>query len=487
MKLGTTPSTGRVSLPDARYFALTWGIPEAYGGMTTVLLHRSRALEQLGGKPVEVLTFDSRPDYPTLEHDLHQRGELLPAMRLINLWDWLREYTLPSDAPGSLDLGRHPFTPLESLPDYASTYRDGHELSRTRHGADDQAVLQVDYYRLDGSLLVSDRRDTTKPGTLGGRSVTLCDRASQPVRSWGSIWALYRYWLDRLRGDSPSVMIIDSKTVAKFMLGYRRKNAITVHVIHGSHLTDDDGSAPSLRESRRPVFENFAGFDAVVVLTQRQKADIERDFGQVRNLCVIPHSVELESQPHPKLARPIGRGVVIASLSPIKRVDAAVRAAIDAASRSSVPMTLDVFGEGSERSALELLIQERDAVDIVRMRGHRSDARAQLAEASYLLLSSRSEGFSLAILESMAAGCIPIAYDVPYGPADLITHRQNGFLVPAGDEVRLADTILELQGMTPRKVAALRKNARHTAESFSSLAATRRWGQELSRAKRRKA
>ena len=32
------------------------------------------------------------------------------------------------------------------------------------------------------------------------------------------------------------------------------------------------------------------------------------------------------------------------------------------------------------------------------------------------------------LVESMASGCIPIAYDIDYGPSDIITDGVDGFL-----------------------------------------------------------
>ena len=99
-------------LPPGRHLALTWSIDEHYGGMTNALLHRSRAFVRLGGVDVDLLTFDLRPDYPVIEQRLRDRGDLVDGMRILNLWDWLREHEVTVDEPGRLDLERHPFVPL---------------------------------------------------------------------------------------------------------------------------------------------------------------------------------------------------------------------------------------------------------------------------------------------------------------------------------------------------------------------------------------
>lgn len=96
-----------------------------------------------------------------------------------------------------------------------------------------------------------------------------------------------------------------------------------------------------------------------------------------------------------------------------------------------------------------------------------------------LLLTSHSEGFGLVLLESMAEGCIPFAYDVPYGPADIITDGVNGFLVPAGDVEALAARIHEFLALDEAAVEELRRNARATAAAYSDENITALWSAAL--------
>lgn len=449
-------------LPRGRHFAVTWSIPDDFGGMTSALLRRSRAFVRLGGVAVDVLTLDTRPDYPSVEARLRAAGELVDGMLLVNLWDWLRD--APLDAAETLDLTG--FDPLRGAGRAEST-RDGRVLTRTRTAADGE-VLQVDHYRADGTLVASDRRDTAERGRPGGRSVVLCGADGAPVRSFPSAWALYRWWLDALRQREPSFIVVDSKTVARFALTYRRKRAVVVHVVHNSHLQGDGG----LRESRREVFENLDRIDGVVVLTEHQRRDIESRFGEQPGLTVIPNSCALPAVP---LRRERAGGVVLSSLTSRKRVDHAMRAATAAGA------TLDVFGSGDPTPfrALE--------TDRVRLRGYSPNARDVLADASFVLLTGRSEGFPLALVEAMAAGCIPIAYDVKYGPASVIRDGRNGFLVPSGDQTALADAIRRFEALPSRRVAAMRWSARRTAAAYSDEAVTRQWARALRAAEQRKA
>ncbi len=471
----------RIPFPEGRHYAVTWGIPDNYGGMTNALLHRSRAFVRLGGITVDILTVDARPDYPELSERMLDNGELVPGMRIVNVWDWLREYHLPARAPGRYSPGRHVFTPLRFDRALHSRFRGEIELSRTRYSDDGTTALQTDHYRLDGSLMLSDRRDCRTRGVPGGVSVVLCDEHGQPLRSWGGTWAFYRYWLDRMRGGVRSYLIVDSKVSARLMRSYRRKQAVVVHMVHGSHLA---GSGDALRESRREVFENLNDFDSIVFLTSAQRNDALERFGRHPHFAVIPNSRDIA--PPAPVERPRGRGVVLAALTTIKRVDHAVLAAIEA-NRHVHTVSLDVYGEGDQRPKIEQILRGSDNPGAVRLQGYRADAREQLGEASFLLLTSRSEGFPLVILESMAAGCIPIVYDIPFGPGEAIEHGVNGYLIEAGDHAGVARAILELQSMPADQLAAMRLSARHTAERFSDERVTSLWAQELAKAARRRA
>ncbi|WP_448002332.1 glycosyltransferase [Agromyces bauzanensis] len=464
-------------MPAARHFALTWSIPQHSGGMTGAMLHRSAAFHRVAGVAVDVLTFDDRPDTAIVEQHLRERGMLADGVRIVNLYDWLREHPLPG---GSLAPDRDVFTPLTEEETTEVRRRDHAVIARVRR--DDQGrILQVDHLRSDGSLVLSDRRDARNRGTLDARSVVLCDAGGRPVRSWRGIRRLYTAWLDALTARQPSIMIVDSKTVARFMLTYRRPHVVTAHVVHASHRPGVDERGP-VRASRREVFEHLDDFDLVAFLSRRQAADVRELAGHRRNIVVIPNSIS--SLPARNLSRrdPSG-GIVLAALDGRKRVEDAIDAVQLANSRLAQPLHLDVYGDGERRVAIGSRIVDRS---VVRLHEYDPDARTRLADASFLLLTSRSEGFPLVLIESLAMGCLPIAYDIRYGPADIIRSGRNGFLVPAGDVETLAAALQRLHDLPPGRVAAMRRAAVRSARGFDDERVVALWARELTRAMARK-
>lgn len=457
-----------------RQVALTWSIPDSFGGMTGALLHRSRAFVRLGARPVDILTLDDRLDYEDVERELRAAGELIDGMRLVNIWDWLREH----EGEGSKHQPETGHELLASSRDTVEHRRDGALLLRQHRSSAGGKIIAADRFRADGSVMVTDRHDEA----TGSRSVVLYDRHGAPQRSWGSVWSVYRYWLDQVLERDETFMIVDSKTAARFARTYRRSNVVTMHVLHGSHRSAD---ATSLSASRRSVLENLSDFDSVVTLTKGQREDLTSDLGPHKNLTVIPNGFDGAQRPHGDDRSHIrGQGLMLASLIRRKRVSHAIKAVGRAS--EVVQVSLDIFGEGERRPLLEETIRSQRLTERVHLRGHDATARSRFATADFMLLTSSAEGLPLALVEAMAAGCIPIAYDIPYGPSDLIVDGRNGFLVEAGDIDALARRVVDLQNMSARAVEAMRKRAISTSERFDDTAVTRAWAREMEKAWERK-
>ena len=66
-----------------------------------------------------------------------------------------------------------------------------------------------------------------------------------------------------------------------------------------------------------------------------------------------------------------------------------------------------------------------------------------LDAASVFLSTSAFEGQGLSLAEALAHGCPVIAYDVPYGPREILA-RGGGWLIPDGDESTLAAMLVRL-------------------------------------------
>src|SRR5699024_2285708 len=131
----------------------------------------------------------------------------------------------------------------------------------------------------------------------------------------------------------------------------------------------------------------------------------------------------------------------------------------------------EIWGTGPARASLAELISRLKLDGCVTLKGFTSSPEIQFARASLSVVTSKFEGFGLVLIESLACGTPVAAYDVKYGPHEIIDD-ENGRLVHDGDEDSLANAISDLLlNGTDRERAA----SRQTARRYSREVWARRW------------
>jgi glycosyltransferase involved in cell wall biosynthesis len=123
-----------------------------------------------------------------------------------------------------------------------------------------------------------------------------------------------------------------------------------------------------------------------------------------------------------------------------------------------VDVSLDIYGDGPERPAIETMLVERGLRDRVTLHGHRPDWVTQAIEADIFLNLSEAEGFCIVVAEAMLAGLPVIAVDVG-GVRDYGRDGGNMLKLPESDPRVARAAILRLLG-DPSLRARLGRRAR---------------------------
>ncbi len=108
-----------------------------------------------------------------------------------------------------------------------------------------------------------------------------------------------------------------------------------------------------------------------------------------------------------------------------------------------VPFQCLIAGDGPERRRLESLIRDSGLQGRVRLLGHiaRTDMNWWYEQADLVVITSRSEGIPLVLMEAMARGKIVLAPEIT-GIPELVTTEKTGFLYTAGSLDDLVDRLL---------------------------------------------
>jgi len=148
--------------------------------------------------------------------------------------------------------------------------------------------------------------------------------------------------------------------------------------------------------------------------------------------------------------------------------------------RTGVPFSMTLLGDGPDRDFLAARLGPLAHGGPVRLAGavNREEVVRAFLSHDVFLLPSAFEGLPLALLEAMAAGCVPVAARVKSGVAEVVRHRENGLLIPVGDVPAFARALADLHE-NPDQVARLSTEARRTVEESFSLSGAARAYRDL--------
>jgi len=105
---------------------------------------------------------------------------------------------------------------------------------------------------------------------------------------------------------------------------------------------------------------------------------------------------------------------------------------------------LAIYGMG-DRSSYENLAQQLGInMNRCHLNGSTQNIRKEYLESSLFVFSSRFEGFGMVLIEAMACGLPVVSFDCPCGPKDIVSHDEDGLLVPSGDIDKLANAMSQL-------------------------------------------
>jgi glycosyltransferase involved in cell wall biosynthesis len=137
-----------------------------------------------------------------------------------------------------------------------------------------------------------------------------------------------------------------------------------------------------------------------------------------------------------------------------------------------------VIGDGPDRGELTQASREAGLEQCVTWAGQLADVPAHLLESRVFLLTSRWEGVSIAMLEAMACGCVPVVSDVG-DLRDVVADGENGYVLPGDDidgYVARLEALLSDRDHWERLSSSARATARQTA---GKDVVARRWSETI--------
>lgn len=242
------------------------------------------------------------------------------------------------------------------------------------------------------------------------------------VGSPGDLGAALR--LAALVRRHPEISILHSHGIRAAMIA-----SLAARVCTPSSIATFHNVVPDTRVSQLLMRGLLPSFDAVIAVSDAVASSLYKVTGS-NSAQVIPNGIDtqrfhitdrLAARAKLRLNPAAHIVLIMARLSVEKGVDLALRVA------DCMPDALFVVvGDGPERAKLEA-----SAPSNVLFMGHRMDPETLISSADAVFVPSRSEGFGLVALESMAAGVPVVAART--GGLEVIVGAGRGILVEPGD------------------------------------------------------
>ncbi len=135
---------------------------------------------------------------------------------------------------------------------------------------------------------------------------------------------------------------------------------------------------------------------------------------------------------------------------------------------------INIYGSGELHDDVERWINEAKLNESMIMHEPTNQIMEKYLESSICVVSSRYEGFSMAIIEAMACGVPCVSFDCPFGPRNIIKKDEDGILVDYLNSRALADSICELiENIYLRK--QLGSNAKKNIQRFTQDNIMEKW------------
>ncbi|MCL9817480.1 glycosyltransferase [Natronocalculus amylovorans] len=295
-------------------------------------------------------------------------------------------------------------------------------------------------------IVVADRRGSFESQIPDGvRVIDL--RAGRVLKS---IVPMIKY----LRRYSPDVLL-SGHTHANIVAVWSTKLSFTdTQVAIGVHST------PSLKKTKNgniisaaidailPVSYRMA--DHIIAVSKGSAKDISNVTGITESKISVIYNPVIGPNFDIKISEPIEHqwlqndrlDVIIAAgrLAPVKDFQTLIQA-FKIIEETFPDTRLIIMGTGEQKGYLEDLIKKLGIENKVDLIGYINNVYPYLNRSDVFALSSRLEGFGIALVEAMATGTPVVSTDCPNGPAEILQGGEFGTLTPVGDETALASAI----------------------------------------------
>lgn len=221
------------------------------------------------------------------------------------------------------------------------------------------------------------------------------------------------------------ISVCDDALKGFFLPKIIRTKAKWIYESHASFLLNNSGKGISFSKKLQHELKQILGknFAKIVLLSDGNKQE-----WNLNNLVIIPNPLPFKSEKYS--TRENKKIIAVGSYSFNKGYDLLLEIWLKI-EKIFPDWELNVYGKGT----FENLNEEAKKVNLRKINFYDSvkTIEDKYLESSIFVLPSRSEGFGMVMIEAMSCGLPVVSFDCPFGPKNIITNEEDGFLIENGN------------------------------------------------------
>jgi glycosyltransferase involved in cell wall biosynthesis len=237
---------------------------------------------------------------------------------------------------------------------------------------------------------------------------------------------------------NPDVLVVSDNGLKGYLVPLLVKKRIpTVFECHGS-IWVEDKKTPKwitfLKSKYKLVLASF--FTQFVVLSEESRRE-----WMLGNCVIIPNSIAVDVTK--KAALEAKKVIAVARHSYEKGIDRLLLIWREV-QKIKPDWHLEIYGDFSQNNENIILANQLEINQTVHFFEPTNHLEEKYLAASILVMTSRTEGLPMAILEANSYGLPVVAYDCPIGPRAIIQENETGFLIEDHNSSLFVDQLIML-------------------------------------------
>lgn len=461
-------------------------LPPVHGGRTKSLLKRINFLDDEFNYEQTILTTNYNPDYNSVYKMFYEKNILKKNIKIINIYDWLSDFNLLKKPSKPLffisknkttrsqklkisnyivktdkennceryydrDTGQYllyrKFYQNSNIIKFEDYFVQGvkHKNERWEYNIEGSLHRITNYsrrlnkklieyfYDLDGNLYCKKYYEESNKNNLTNIFIYSNEVL---IESFNNEKELFTYFFDFYFKDH-DIVFNDARLLDKSLINSTKKIK-TILVFHSSHF---DGY--KIKDSYKLALNNPDKIAKYYVLTNHQKDDIQNDFNiPDKKFKVIPHFIKPT-----KIASNVIKDqfIFMGRFSEEKQITHIIES-YKIYKDKGYKTKLVLYGgeKGAERTKIENLIEYYDLQNEITIEEFTNNPAKVFRQSKASLITSKFEGFPLSIMESINEGCPVIAYDIRYGPREIIVNGENGYLIEPNNIEQFSKALISI-------------------------------------------